>query len=237
MIKDNNMASARHLIRDSYIGGVMAVLLLLLAGCSNMSMASTKEKIVQQTDKQPSPISIPNGKDVAILAGGCFWCTEAIYKDLKGIEDVEPGYAGGTTQNPTYEQVCSGSTGHAESIKITFDPKVISYHDILSIFFTVHDPTTLNRQGADMGTQYRSAIFYINDEQKHTAIEVIHEIQKAKIWPDKIVTEVTPYSNFYAAEDYHHNYFARNPQNMYCQVVIAPKVAKFREHYRSKLSR
>lgn len=182
-------------------------------------------------------LNIPHGKEVAIVAGGCFWCTEAIFTELKGVEKVEPGYAGGQMPDPTYEDVCTGNTGHAEAIRIVFDPKVISYHDLLSVFFTTHDPTTLNRQGHDAGTQYRSSIFYHTPEQKHTAEQVIHEITAQKLYPNKVVTEVVPFTNFYVAEDYHKNYFARNGGQGYCQVVIAPKVAKFREHYQTLLKK
>ena len=179
----------------------------------------------------------PPGKEIATFAGGCFWCTEAIFRELKGVEKIDPGYAGGHVAKPDYEQVCTGTTGHAESIQILFDPKTISFHDLLAIFFSVHDPTTLNRQGADEGTQYRSAIFYHTTAQHETARQVIKEIEHAHIWSSSIVTEVVPFTNFYPAEDYHHNYFERNGGQPYCRVVIAPKVAKFREHYRAKLKR
>ncbi|MBI4785489.1 MAG: peptide-methionine (S)-S-oxide reductase MsrA [Chloroflexi bacterium] len=178
-----------------------------------------------------------NDKQVATLGGGCFWCTEAVFDQLKGVERVESGYAGGTVANPSYQLVCTGTTGHAEVVQITFDPKVISYKQILQVFFTVHDPTTLNRQGADVGTQYRSAIFYHDDEQKKIAEQVIKEIEAAKIWDAPIVTEVVPAKPFYQAEDYHQEYFANNPGQGYCRVVIAPKVAKFREHYREMLKK
>lgn len=182
-------------------------------------------------------MTAPEGRQVATVAGGCFWCTEAIFTDLKGVDKVVSGYSGGHVANPTYRQVCSGGTGHAEAINITFDPAVVTYKDLLRIFFTTHDPTTLNRQGADEGTQYRSAIFYHDQEQKRDALEVIREIEAERIWPGKIVTEVTPFTNFYPAEDYHQDYFAQNPNQGYCQVVIAPKVAKFRAKYRDKLKR
>lgn len=172
---------------------------------------------------------------VATLGGGCFWCTEAVFDELKGVEHVESGYSGGTVANPTYEQVCTGTTGHAEVVQITFDPKGISFKEILQIFFTVHDPTTLNRQGADVGTQYRSVIFYHDEEQKTIAEQVIKEIQVEKIWDAPIVTELAPFEAFYIAEDYHQEYFKHNPYQGYCRVVIAPKVAKFREHYRERL--
>jgi len=174
--------------------------------------------------------------EIATLAGGCFWCLEAVYEQLVGVEKVVSGYAGGTVSNPSYEQVCTGSTGHAEVVQITFDPEVISFRDLLGVFFTVHDPTTLNRQGADVGSQYRSAIFYHSDEQETIAQEVIRELEAARIWDDPIVTEVTPLADFYAAEDYHQGYFRKNPNQGYCQVVIAPKVAKFRQRYMNQLA-
>jgi peptide-methionine (S)-S-oxide reductase len=176
-----------------------------------------------------------NKKNIATLAGGCFWCLEAVYDELKGVISVESGYSGGHVLNPSYEQVCRGNTGHAEAVRITFDPKVITYQDLLNIFFTIHDPTTLNRQGADAGTQYRSAIFYHDEEQKRIAEEVIRDITEAGIWDDPIVTEVTPFERFYLAEEYHQEYFANNPYQGYCRAVIAPKVAKFRKQYKEML--
>jgi peptide-methionine (S)-S-oxide reductase len=173
--------------------------------------------------------------EVATLAGGCFWCLEAIYDDLRGVKDVVSGYSGGHFPDPTYEQVCSGTTGHAEVVQVTFDPKEISFKEILEVFFSIHNPTTLNRQGADVGTQYRSAIFYHSQKQKETAEQVIHEIEAAKIWDLPIVTELTPFSDFYPAEDYHQEYFEKNPYQPYCQVVIAPKVAKFRKQNLERL--
>jgi peptide-methionine (S)-S-oxide reductase len=175
--------------------------------------------------------------ETATLAGGCFWCIEAVFDDLKGVASVVSGYAGGTVANPTYQQVCTGTTGHAEVAQITFDPKIISYADLLRVFFTVHDPTTLNRQGHDVGTQYRSAIFYHNAAQKQIAQDVIREITAEKIWRDPIVTQVASFEVFYPAEDYHQEYFANNPNQPYCQAVVAPKVAKFRAHYRERLKR
>ena len=174
--------------------------------------------------------------EVATLGGGCFWCTEAVFSDLKGVVKVESGYSGGTVANPSYEQVCTGRTGHAEVAQITFDPEVISYKEILEVFFTVHDPTTLNRQGADVGTQYRSAIFYHNNEQRAVAEQVIKEITAAGIWDAPIVTQIEPLKAFYKAEDHHQQYFENNPRQQYCQIVIAPKVRKFREHYRERLA-
>jgi peptide-methionine (S)-S-oxide reductase len=177
------------------------------------------------------------GKEVATLAGGCFWCLEAVYDQLRGVTDVVSGYAGGRVRNPSYQDVCAGTTGHAEVVQVTFDTAEINFREILQVFFTVHDPTTLNRQGADVGTQYRSAIFYRSPEQKATAEQVITEINAAKIWPAPIVTEVTPFQEFYPAEDYHQEYFARNPTQGYCSFVIAPKVAKFRKQYLSQLKK
>ena len=173
--------------------------------------------------------------EVATLGGGCFWCTEAVFLELNGIESVESGYSGGTVPNPTYRQVCTGNTGHAEAVQITFNPDVISFKEILQVFFTVHDPTTLNRQGADVGTQYRSVIFYHNAQQKAIAEEVIREITETGAWDRPIVTQVTPFETFYKAEDYHQEYFKNNPGQSYCQLVIAPKVAELRQHYRNRL--
>lgn len=175
--------------------------------------------------------------ETATLAGGCFWCLEAVYDQLKGVEDVVSGYMGGQVDNPTYEQVCSGRTGHAEVVQIKFDPNVVSFRDLLDVFFTIHDPTTLNRQGADIGTQYRSAIFYHTPEQKAAAEATIAELNAQGLWNAPIVTEVSPASTFYPAESYHQEYFARNPYQGYCQVVIAPKVAKFRQKYLANLKR
>jgi peptide-methionine (S)-S-oxide reductase len=179
----------------------------------------------------------PNGKALATLGGGCFWCLEAVYLELKGVERVVSGYAGGHVANPTYEAVCSGATGHAEVVQLTYDPAVISFHQILEVFFTIHDPTTLNRQGADVGTQYRSAIFTHDAEQKQIAEEVIAAIEAEGIWRNPIVTEVAPLERFHPAETYHQNYFARNPYQPYCQVVVAPKVAKFRKKFIGQLKK
>jgi peptide-methionine (S)-S-oxide reductase len=175
--------------------------------------------------------------ETATLAGGCFWCLEAVYNELRGVERVISGYAGGSAPHPTYEQVCSGRTGHAEVVQVTFDPGIISYREILEVFFTIHDPTTLNRQGADVGTQYRSAIFYHSLDQERIAREVIAEINASGIWRSPIVTQLEPLEAFYPAEGYHQNYFERNPYQPYCQVVIAPKVAKVRERYLARLKR
>ena len=176
-------------------------------------------------------------QEMATLAGGCFWCLEAVYLDLRGVEKVVSGYAGGHVPNPTYREVCSGLTGHAEVVQVAFDPAVVSYRELLQIFFTIHDPTTLNRQGADVGTQYRSAIFYHDDAQKATAEAVMAEVTAEKIWPNPLVTELAPLAKFYPAEEYHQDYFARNPSQPYCQVVVAPKVSKFRKQYVGMLKR
>jgi len=175
--------------------------------------------------------------ETATLAGGCFWCLEAVYNELRGVERVISGYAGGHVPNPTYEQVCSGSTGHAEVVQVTFDPEVISYREILEVFFTIHDPTTLNRQGADVGTQYRSAIFYHSPEQEQVAREVIAATNASGIWRAPLVTQLEGLDRFYPAEGYHQNYYERNPYQPYCQVIIAPKVAKVRERYLARLKR
>ncbi len=176
-------------------------------------------------------------REVATLAGGCFWCLEAVYDDLQGVTDVVSGYSGGAIPNPTYKQVCTGETGHAEVVQVTFDPNVVSYREILEIFFSIHDPTTRNRQGADEGTQYRSAIFYHSPEQKATAEQVIREFSSAGLWGNPIVTEVKPLAAFYPAEEYHQEYFRRNPNQGYCRAVVAPKVAKFRKQYMSRLKK
>lgn len=169
------------------------------------------------------------GAEVATLGGGCFWCLEAVYDDLKGVTDVVSGYAGGHVPNPTYRQVCSESTGHAEVVRVEFDPEVIPYRDVLNVFFSIHDPTTLNRQGADVGESYRSVIFFHDEEQRRVAEEVIADIEAEGIWKDPIVTQVAPASEFYEAEEYHQEYFKRNPFQPYCMVVVAPKIAKFRK--------
>jgi peptide-methionine (S)-S-oxide reductase len=173
--------------------------------------------------------------EVATLGGGCFWCVEAVFEETKGVLKVESGYSGGFVPDPTYRQVCSETTGHAEVVQVTFDPEVLSYRDVLGVFFATHDPTTLNRQGADVGTQYRSVVFYHGEEQKRVAEEVISEIEAEGIWEDPIVTKVVPFDAFYRAEEYHQGYFRNNARQPYCQVVIAPKVAKFRKQHLNKL--
>lgn len=175
--------------------------------------------------------------EVATLAGGCFWCMEAIFMEIDGVEDVISGYTGGTSIHPTYQEVCSGSTGHAEAVQVIFNPIKISYREILQIFFSVHDPTTLNQQGADVGTQYRSAIFYHNNQQRAIAEELIRELNKAHLWEKSIVTQIAPLDKFYPAEDYHRKYFSRHPEQSYCQVVISPKISKFRKQWTKHLKR
>jgi peptide-methionine (S)-S-oxide reductase len=176
-------------------------------------------------------------EELATLAGGCFWCLEAVFADLRGVARVVSGYAGGDVPNPTYQAVCTGATGHAEVVQIAFDPSVVSFKELLEVFFTIHDPTTLNRQGGDIGTQYRSAIFYHSQEQKETALQVIEEINKAHIWDAPVVTQIEPLTVFYPAEDYHQEYYQDNASQPYCRAVIAPKVAKFRKQYLEKLKR
>jgi peptide-methionine (S)-S-oxide reductase len=174
--------------------------------------------------------------EIATLGGGCFWCIDTIFRELEGVEKVESGYAGGRTSNPTYRDVCSGMTGHAEVVQVTFDPSVLSFRDLLGVFFTVHDPTTPDRQGADVGTQYRSIILYHSDEQRETAKQVIDELDRNKLWDDPIVTQVVPFTTFYTAEKYHQDYYSQNQNQPYCQIVIAPKVAKFRKSQMDRLA-
>jgi peptide-methionine (S)-S-oxide reductase len=174
-------------------------------------------------------------QETAALAGGCFWCLEAVFQQIDGVENVVSGYTGGTTINPTYQEVCSDRTGHAEAVQVTFDPSKISYREILEIFFSVHDPTTLNQQGADVGTQYRSAIFYNSDEQKTAAEQLTQELDRAHTWKRPIITQVLPLDRFYPAEDYHRDYFTRHPGQAYCQMVISPKVNKLRKRWAKRL--
>jgi peptide-methionine (S)-S-oxide reductase len=174
-------------------------------------------------------------RETATLGGGCFWCLEAVFEGLRGVERVVSGYAGGDVADPSYEQVCTGTTGHAEVVQVTFDPSVVSFRDLLEVFFGIHDPTTLNRQGMDVGTQYRSVIFYHSPEQRQVAEQAIAEVSAAGVWDRQIVTQVVPFSQFYPAEAYHQGYFRNNPGQGYCQAVVAPKVAKFRKHFAAKL--
>ena len=174
-------------------------------------------------------------RESATLGGGCFWCLEAVFEGLRGVERVVSGYAGGDVTNPSYQQVCTGSTGHAEVVQVTFDPSVVSFRDLLEVFFGIHDPTTPNRQGMDVGTQYRSVIFYHSPEQRQVAEQAIADLSAAGVWDQPIVTQVLPFSQFYPAEAYHQGYFRNNPGQGYCQAVVSPKVAKFRKHFAAKL--
>lgn len=176
-----------------------------------------------------------NEPEIATLAGGCFWCLEAVYLEMRGVTKIESGYMGGEIANPTYDQVCSGRTGHAEVVQITFDPQVTSFRELLEVFFTIHDPTTLNRQGGDVGTQYRSAIFFHSPEQGRIAGEVMQELQAEDLWDGPFVTQIEPASEFYRAEQYHQNYFPQNPMQPYCQYVVRPKVQKFRSKFADKM--
>ncbi|MEO8664859.1 MAG: peptide-methionine (S)-S-oxide reductase MsrA [Ignavibacteria bacterium] len=216
---------------------IIIAALVLISACGFKSINS-KDQNTNET-KSNSTISTKKGDntnlETATLAGGCFWCIETIFNDLKGVEKVVSGYSGGTTSNPSYEQVCSGNTGHAEVVQITFDPSVLSYDKLLEVFFHIHNPTTLNRQGADVGTQYRSAIFYHSDDQKKTAEEVIKKIGESGLWDEPIVTEVTKFDEFYSAEDYHQDYYNNNKEKSYCSLVIAPKVRKFYKEYKDLL--
>ncbi|MDQ1280991.1 MAG: peptide-methionine (S)-S-oxide reductase [Thermoproteota archaeon] len=189
------------------------------------------ESLSGQNEKEVSSKQI----ELATLGGGCFWCTEAVFSLLKGVEKVEPGYSGGEIENPTYEQVSTGTTGHAEVIQISFNPEEISYKEILEIFFSTHDPTTLNRQGDEVGIKYRSIIFFYNEQQKEIAEKMIKEITEAKVWNRPIMTKVEPFKTFYGAEEYHKNYFKRHPESAYCRIVIAPKIDKPQKNYLSRL--
>ena len=213
--------------------------LAALAAVALASFAALKpgpeNRVYQKSSNKGKIVNHPT--ETATLAGGCFWCLEAVYDQLKGVDTVTSGYSGGHVKNPTYESVCTGATGHAEVVQLKFDPKVVTYREILEVFFTIHDPTTLNRQGADAGTQYRSAIFYHSPQQKNTAEEVMEWVKKERIWPNTLVTDLTPFKEFFPAEEYHQQYYERNPQAGYCRVVIAPKVAKFRQKFLSKLKK
>ena len=210
--------------------GLSLVLGLFFGSCT------AKEKpIVKEEFKEPVKIKVKEGMEVATFAGGCFWCTEAVFLEIKGVEKVVSGYIGGTTKNPTYKDICTGETGHAEAIQITFNPNEVAYEDLLEVFFATHDPTTLNRQGADIGTQYRSEIFYHSEAQKTKAENYIQLLEKEKLYDKKIVTKVSSATVFYPAEDYHQNYYNQNSSQGYCQMVIAPKLEKLRKYYKSKL--
>ena len=194
-----------------------------------------KDNSIEEIKKNNIQVENTKGMETATFAGGCFWCTEAIFLEIEGVEKVVSGYIGGTTKNPTYHDICTGTTGHAEAIQITFDPKKVAYEDLLEIFFGTHDPTTLNRQGADVGTQYRSEIFYHSEEQKEKAEKYILFISREKLYDKEIVTKVSKATVFYPAEEYHQNYYNQNTEQGYCQMVIAPKLEKLRKYYKSKL--
>lgn len=212
------------------------VKLIVLFFCSIVISCTAKEKpIVKAEFKEPIKLNVTEGMEIATFAGGCFWCTEAVFLDIKGVEKVVSGYIGGVTKNPTYKEICTGTTGHAEAIQITFDPEQVAYEDLLEIFFATHDPTTLNRQGADVGTQYRSEIFYHSLAQKDKAENYIALIEKEKLYEKKVVTKVSTATIFYPAEEYHQNYYNQNAEQGYCQMVIAPKLEKLRKYYKTKL--
>ena len=223
-IKGNLMRKIRFIIP------VILIYLLVAAGCGNKQTNAQSE-----TKKDKGELMDTTGLEKATFGSGCFWCTEAIFERLNGVVKVESGYAGGTVKNPTYEQVCSGTTGHAEVTQITYNPKVITYDELLEVFWKTHDPTTLNRQGNDAGTQYRSVIFYNSDEQKRLAEKYKEELNKSGIWDKPIVTEISPFTNFYPAEKYHQNYYDNNPAQPYCSFVIAPKLEKFEKVFKDKL--
>ncbi|MHB8905902.1 MAG: peptide-methionine (S)-S-oxide reductase MsrA [Melioribacteraceae bacterium] len=207
---------------------IISITVFFLIGCGNNNSNTAQTKI---EDKMIDTTKY----EVATFAAGCFWCTEAVFQRLKGVVKIESGYSGGSVPNPTYEAVCTGQTGHAECTQITFDPKIISYKELLEVFWKTHDPTTLNRQGNDTGTQYRSAIFYHNDEQKQLAEKYKRELDSEKIWKDPIVTEIVPFKKFYKAEDYHQDYYNKNGSQPYCSFVITPKLEKFKKVFADKL--
>ena len=212
------------------IKGLSLVLSLIFSSCT------AKEKpFVKEEFKEPVKVKVKEGMEVATFAGGCFWCTEAVFLEIKGVEKVVSGYIGGKTVNPTYKDICTGETGHAEAIQITYNPNEVAFEDLLEVFFGTHDPTTLNRQGADVGTQYRSEIFYHSEAQKTKAENYIQLLEKEKLYDKKIVTKVSSATMFYPAEDYHQNYYNQNSSQGYCQMVIAPKLEKLRKYYKSKL--
>jgi peptide-methionine (S)-S-oxide reductase len=233
-------------VRPRSIPGGPSALCLALAvlagGCVPNGGPNSRQKGPNVTDNQPrraggqaDPAGGPT--ELATLGGGCFWCVEAVFKEVEGVVAVESGYAGGHVENPTYEQVCTGTTGHAEVCQVRYDPAKISYAELLEIFFKIHDPTTLNRQGADVGTQYRSVIFYHSDDQKKLAEEIRSKLDASGAWDSPIVTEISPAGKFFKAEEYHRDYFRRNPQQGYCQAVIRPKMEKFRKAFEDKLKR
>ena len=219
--------------------GLLVIGISLIAGCiaQTGTTSAKKEGGIKLSDLPKTPIKPAAGREIATFAGGCFWCTEAVFVRVRGILDVESGYCNGHVPHPTYEQVCDGNTGHVEVIRLRWDDRVISLRNILEIFFAVHDPTTLNRQGADVGTQYRSAVFYHDDQQKKQATDLIAQLNKSGDFDSPIVTTLEPNSTFYSAEDYHQDYFANNPSNPYCMAVVGPKVSKFRKKFKDYLKK
>jgi peptide-methionine (S)-S-oxide reductase len=212
------------------VKAVSLILVLVFTSCT------AKEKpVVKEEFKEPVRIKVKEGMEIATFAGGCFWCTEAVFLEIKGVEKVVSGYIGGKTKNPTYKDICTGETGHAEAIQITYNTKEVAYEDLLEVFFGTHDPTTLNRQGADVGTQYRSEIFYHSEAQKVKAENYIELLVKEKLYDKSIVTKISSATQFYPAEDYHQNYYNQNSSQGYCQMVIAPKLEKLHKYYKSKL--
>jgi len=205
--------------------------IICMIGLLAIIPSGLKSSILQNTNMTMKD----TGSKTAVFAGGCFWCTEAIFEELKGVQKVVSGYSGGKVANPTYEQVCTGQTGHAECTQITYDPALVTFAELLEVFWMTHDPTTLNRQGADSGTQYRSAIFYTDEDQKQVAIAYKAKLEKEKIWNDPIVTEITKFEKFYPAENYHQEYYQNNPNQGYCRIVITPKIEKFKKIFASKL--
>lgn len=209
---------------------IAPIVLLFLLSCQNKAQQNTT-----QSPQKPITMNVPQGKEIATFAGGCFWCTEAIFQNVKGVEKVTSGFTGGFIKNPAYREVCNGTTGHAEGVQIIYNPQEIAYEDLLEIFFGTHDPTTLNRQGNDVGTQYRSEIFYHSDSQKEKAEQYIKWLENEKLYTNPIVTKVSPAVAFYYAEDYHQDYYSNNSEQGYCRIIIAPKLEKLRKHYISKL--
>lgn len=217
----------KNILKITYI---VLFITIAFTGCNESKSDAKQEKKKTMNEQNPN-------LEVATLGSGCFWCSEAIFERVKGVESVVSGYSGGTVKNPTYDEVCTGKTGHAEAVQITFDPKVVSYDELLEIFWKTHDPTTLNRQGNDVGTQYRSVIFYHNDEQKQKAEYYKKKLTEEKIWDKPIVTEITRFENFYPAEDYHQEYYENNPNQGYCAYVITPKLEKFEKIFKDKLKK
>ena len=216
------------LLMNSIVKSLITLIIMAVTACQGSAVKT--ENIMDMMENSEN-----TNLEYATLGGGCFWCIEAIFMEVRGVKSATSGYSGGTVKNPTYREVTTGRTGHAEVVQIAFDPEIISYHDILTIFFHLHDPTTLNRQGADIGTQYRSVIFYHNSEQEKTAREVFSEIDASDLWADPLVTEISPLEEFYIAEDYHQNYFQNNPNQPYCTFVISPKLSKLRKLFEHKL--